>query len=296
MTKIITHSGIAHLDDFLSSCLILYKDTDVDEILRCDKIVEEDLINSSVWKVDISEIHDTSIKAFDHHQEGMNDSAFSLVLKYWEIWEKAIEVYSWVPFLVEIDTHGLDHFLENNRISYDIFFKFDSFVERTFIELFQRVKVVSKEKNKLLFLIMKKIGQQFFNGIESYKKLKDDFKSKVNITAISKSGVEEDITKGVPVFIYKTKKPIYSYNLFHILRNYKREILPDHRGSWVAVFSYDRPINSIYIKRYGNPSRIDFSRIKSLNKTYFAHNEGFMAIVENMYDEELSTYIQHALI
>lgn len=296
MTKIITHSGIAHLDDFLSCCLILFKDGSVDEVFRQDQISEDDFNNTNIWKIDISETHDPSIKTFDHHQEGMNDCAFSLLLKYWEIWEKAIEVYSWIPSLVEIDTHGLGRFLANNRISYDIFFKFDSFTERAFIELFQRVKVVSKEKNKLLFFIMKQIGQQFFSGIESYKKLKSDFESQVNITPISRSGVEEDITKGIPVLIYITKKPIYSSNLFNILRNYKREILPDHRGSWVAAFSYDRPENSIYIKRYGNPSRIDFSRIKSLKKTYFAHDEGFMAIVENMYEEELSTYIQHALL
>lgn len=34
MTKIITHSGIAYLDDFLSVCLILHNDTDANEILR----------------------------------------------------------------------------------------------------------------------------------------------------------------------------------------------------------------------------------------------------------------------
>lgn len=296
MTKIITHSGIAHLDDFLSTCLILYKDGSVDEIVRQDVISEEDLNNTSIWKVDISEIHDSSIKAFDHHQEGMNDCAFSLLLKYWEVWEKAIEIYSWIPSVVEIDTLGLSYFLANNRISYETFFQFNSFVERTFIELFQRVRVVNKEKNKLLFLIMKQIGKQFFTGIDSYQKLQDNFKSQVNIIPISRSGVEKELTKGIPVLMYLTKKPEYTSHLFTIFRNYKSKILPEHRGSWVAVFSYDRPENSIYLKRYGNPSHIDFSRIKSLKKTYFAHEKGFVAIVENMYEEELFTYIQHALL
>lgn len=296
MTKIITHSGIAHLDDFLSACLILYKDESIDEIIRQDVISEEDLNNSSIWKIDISEIHDSSIKAFDHHQEGMNDCAFSLLLKYWDVWENAIEVYSWVPSVVEIDSRGLGYFLANNKISHEIFFKFNSFVERSFIELFQRVRVVSKKKNQLLFLIMKQIGKQFFRGIDSYQKLKDNFESQVSIIPLSKSGVEENLTKGIPVLIYLTKKPEYSSHLFNFFRNYIRKILPEYRGSWVAAFSYDRPENSIYLKRYGNPSHIDFSRIKSLKKTYFAHEKGFVAIVENMYEEELSTYIQHALL
>jgi len=296
MTKIITHSGIAHLDDFLSTCLILYKDDSVDEIVRQDVVSEEDLYNKSIWKVDISERYDSSIKTFDHHQEGMNDCAFFLLLKYWEVWEKVIEVYSWVPSVVEIDTLGLGYFLANNRISYKIFFQLDSFVERTFIELFQRVRVINKEKNQLLLLIMRQIGKQFFKGIDSYQKLQNNFESQVNIISISRSGMEEDLTKGIPVLMYLTKKPEYSSHLFTFFRNYKSKILPGHRGSWIAAFSYDRPENSIYLKRYGNPSHIDFSRIRSLKKTNFAHEKGFVAIVENMYEEKLYTYIQHSLI
>lgn len=296
MAKIITHSGNAHLDDFLSVCLILYKDKSVDEIVRQDEISEEELNDTSIWKVDISENHDSSIKAFDHHQEEMDDCSFSLLLKYWKVWEKAIEVYSWVPSVVEIDIFGLGYFLANNRISFETFFQFSSFVERTFIELFQRLKVVSKEKNKLLFLIMKQIGKQFFTGIKTYQKLLDNFESQLNVISISRSGVEEDLTKGIPVLLYLTKKPEYSSHLITIFRKYRSKYFPKHNGSWVAAFSYDRPENSIYLKRYGTPTQIDFSRIKSLKKTYFAHEKGFVAVVENMHEEELFAYIQHALL
>ncbi len=68
MTKIITHSGVAHLDDFLSVCLILYKDNSVDTILREAEVSEEELKEKTTWKVDISESYDPDIKAFDHHQ------------------------------------------------------------------------------------------------------------------------------------------------------------------------------------------------------------------------------------
>jgi len=296
MAKIITHSGIAHFDDFFSTCLILYKDQSVDEVFRSYEISGGELNNPSVWKVDIGETHDPRIKAFDHHQVEMDDCAFSLLLKYWNILEKAVEVYSWIPSVSKIDVHGLDCFLESNRISYETFFQLDSFIERTFIELFQRVRVVSKEKNKFLFIIMKQIGKQFFKGIETYETLLQNFESQMNLITISKSRVEEDITKGIPVLLYLTNKPEYSSHLYTIFQNYKHKFFPEYKGSWVVGFTYDRPENSICLKRYGNGSQIDFSRIKSLKKTYFAHDEGFVATVEKMYEEELYTYIQHALL
>ena len=87
ITKIIKHSGFAHLDDFLSTCLILYKDKDVDLISRQEEISQEELFDNSIWKVDIGEKYDPNNKVFDHHQEEMNDCAFSLLLKHWDLWE-----------------------------------------------------------------------------------------------------------------------------------------------------------------------------------------------------------------
>jgi len=296
MTKIITHSGIAHLDDFLSTCLVLYKDQSVDEIIRKYKVSEKEINDSNIWKIDIGNQHDPQLKAFDHHQEKMDDCAFSLLLKNWNIWGKAVEVYPWINSLVKIDTRGLGYFLESNRISYDSFFQLDSFVQQTFLELFQRLQVISKKKNKLLFLIMKQIGKQFFKGLKTYEKLKNTFQAQVEPITISKLGVEEDLSKGIPVLLYLTEKPVYSSHLSTIFHHYKNKLFPEYKGSWVIGFSYNRPKNSICLKRYGSASQIDFSRIKSLEKTYFAHQDGFVAAVEDMVDDELYSYIQHAIL
>ena len=72
-------------------------------------------------------------------------------------------------------------------------------------------------------------------------------------------------------------------------------MFPNHRGAWISVFTYDRPEHSLYLKRNGSRSQIDFSKIKSMEKTIFAHDKGFVAIVENMPEEELYSYIQNAI-
>ena len=169
MTKIITHSGVAHLDDFFSVCLILYKDNSVDTILRQAEISEEELKDPTTWIVDISEIHDPDIKAFDHHQEGINDCSFSLLLKYWGMWERANKVYSWISTVVEIDTSGIGSFVKQKGISFDIYFQLDSFVKTAFLELFQKFKRIERnnKKHRLLFVVMKQFQYLLESSIHS---------------------------------------------------------------------------------------------------------------------------------
>ena len=298
MTKIITHSGVAHLDDFLSVCLILYKDTTVDIILRQAEVSEEELKEKTTWKVDISETLDPDIKAFDHHQEGITDCSFSLLLKYWGMWERANEVYSWIPTLVEIDTSGIGAFLKPKGISYDVYFQLDSFIKTAFLEIFQKYKKIERtnNKHKLLFLVMKQIGMEFFQGITTYENLINDFKVNLDIQFVSKQRIGEDPKKGILVLSYLTERPKYSVHLFKIFNKCKTKHFPDMRKGWISAFSYNRPQNTISLKRHGDGSYIDLYRISSLEKTYFAHKKGFVATVERMSTEELYTYIQHALI
>jgi uncharacterized UPF0160 family protein len=136
MVKIITHSGSAHLDDFLSVCMLLSKYDEINEVYRKALVSEEELSDKTLWKVDIGMLHDPLIKAFDHHQEGIEDCAFSLLLKYWDLWEQAKEVYSWIPAMVKIDTSGLDSVLNHHRISYDTYFRLNSFIEEAIMDWF----------------------------------------------------------------------------------------------------------------------------------------------------------------
>ncbi len=298
MTKIITHSGIAHLDDFLSVCLILQKDDTVDTILRRAEVSEEELKDTTTWKVDISETHDPDFKAFDHHQEGITDCSFSLLLKYWDIWERANKVYSWISTLVEIDTSGIGAFLKPKGISYEVYFQLDSFIKTAFLELFQKYKKIERNNNrsKLLFLLMKQIGRKFFQGISNYEDLVKDFEVNLESEFLAKQRIDEDPKKGILVLSYLTKHPKYSVNLFKLFNKYKTEHFPDIRKGWISAFTYDRPQNTINLKRHGDGTYIDLYRILSLKKTHYAHRKGFVATVERMSTEELYTYIQHALI
>jgi hypothetical protein len=242
-------------------------------------------------------VHEPAIKAFDHHQEGIEDCAFSLLLKYWGLWEKAREVYSWIPAMVKIDTSGLDTVLKHHRISYETYFSLmNSFVEESIKNWFEKCEQTSKKKNKILFFIMKGIGKQFFGGINTYYHLWEDFKTTLEVKLLSTHGIEEDITKGMPVFFYLTKTPKYNSMLEKIFHLYKNKYFPNYRKGWITAFTYDRPKGTICLRRHGNPSKIDLSRLESLEKTEFAHPKGYVAVVKRMNEIELSNYIQHSIL
>ena len=296
MVKIITHSGSAHLDDFLSVCVLLSKYDEINEVYRKSIVSDEELNDKTIWKVDIGMVHDPIIKAFDHHQEGIEDCAFSLLLKYWDIWEQAKEVYSWIPAMVKIDTSGLDSVLNHHRMSYDTYFRLNSFIEEAIMDWFQKCEIISKKKNKLLFYTMKAIGRQFFAGITNYHQILGDFKSKLEVKLVSNRGIEEDIQKGIPIFLYLTRKPNYTSILDKIFYLYKTKYFPNYHGTWITAFTYDRPKKTICLRRHGNPSKVNLAKLESLEKTEFAHPKGYVAVVKKMSEVELTNYIQHSIL
>jgi len=296
MVKILTHSGNAHLDDFLSACVLLWKDKQVDIIERKAEVSEEEAADNTIWKVDIGMEYDPAKKAFDHHQDGIDDCAFSLLLKYWDVWNRSKKVYSWIPAMVKIDTSGLGTVLSHHRVSYDTYFRLNSFVEEAMMQWFQKCRVISKKKNRLLFYTMKGIGKQFFQGIKMYYHLLKEIEEKLEVKIVGSEGEEEDLHNGIPILLFLTRKPKYNSHLLRIFNSYKEENFPNYHGSWITAFTYDRPKGTICLRRHGNPKKVDLARLKSLEKTQFAHPKGFVAVVDTMSDIELKNYIQHAIM
>ena len=96
MALIITHLGSAHLDDFLSCCLVVNKSGNIKKIKRKEPDKAE-IKDPAIWKLDVGEQHDPEIKCFDHHQDGMNEECtLSLLLKNWGLWSIANEVHNWL--------------------------------------------------------------------------------------------------------------------------------------------------------------------------------------------------------
>lgn len=280
MNIIITHPGTAHLDDFLSTCLVIYKMGDIEEVHRKEPTREE-INDSSIWKLDVGNKHDPDMKCFDHHQIVMDDCTLSLLLKNWELWEKAVKVYNWLKIAVAKDTKGPKEVIKLLNISYTALGSLDSFIERTILNLFQKREII--KKGSVIFSLMKVIGKQFFMLIDEYYK---------TIKAIERK-IEFKRIKGViVVFCYKNVK--HSNMLVRILNEKKKEMWQDERGG-IAVYPNNRPHGTIALRRYNDDKRVDFSKISKYEKVNYAHPQGFFVSLEPMSDYELEQYIEDAI-
>jgi len=279
MAKIITHPGSAHVDDLLSTSLVIYKAGDIEKVER-KKPTQVEINDPNIWKLDIGNGFNPELKLFDHHQEDMEDCSFSLLLKTWKEWDRAIEVHEWLETAIKMDVGGPKRVIEFLNTSRHAFNGLTSFVEIVILRLFQEKNIIKKEE--WLFKLLNEIGKEFFEEI-------DDYFNTLSIVEKEKKVYE---IKGIPVIecSYDIKP---TSNLLSVLYRVKSKIWGE---GGIAVYPNDRPIDTIAIKRFDDDKRIDFNQIADMGKVIFAHKNGFFAAVEKVSDSELKQYIEKAII
>ncbi len=281
MALIITHPGSAHLDDFLSCCLVVNKSGNIKKIKRKEPDKAE-IKDPAIWKLDVGERLDPEIKCFDHHQDGMNEECtLSLLLKNWGLWSIANEVHKWLNIVVVNDTKGPKEVTKQLKISFKAMGALDSFVERTILDLFKKQKEIKKES--LLFSLMEIIGQNFFALIDEYATVMEKVNEKLEYKTIN--GVQS-------IFCYEGLT--HSSTLLRIIRDKMIEKWPNLKGG-IAVYPNKRVKGTIALRRYDDDERVNFSRISNYDKVVYSHPAGFFISVEQMTKDQLEQYIKDAI-
>ena len=246
MTIIITHPGGAHLDDFLSCCLVMYKYKDIDEIRRKEPNKSE-INHPNIWVLDVGDKYDPDLKCYDHHQIQGEDCTLSLLLKDWGFWEKANKFYPWLEVSVLRDVKGPWELCKFLEIRSSTIAKLDSFIERTILQFFEDEEVISSRH--ILFSLMKEFGKYFFTAIREYHKVLEKVEKKIEFKEI----------KDVLITIcYKDMK--HSSHIAHILKEKRKESYPDERGG-IFVYPNKRVLGTIALERYKDDKRVDLQRL-----------------------------------
>jgi len=105
-TKIVTHPGGAHKDEFLACALLL---TQSPVLIERREPEEEDLADPAVAVVDIGQAHSPEQGNFDHHQfprDSVPTCALSLVLQKLGLYEDAREFCDWLEVTEWFDCRG----------------------------------------------------------------------------------------------------------------------------------------------------------------------------------------------
>ncbi len=210
----------------------------------------------------------------------MNECTFSLLLKDWGEWRKAIEVFEWVPFAVLMDTRGSRSLIEKLNISSKVLGAFNSFLECCVLNLFQQKKIIKNTDS--IFSLLRFIGKEFFHQINEYHKTLSQVEQNVQFMTIKEVPVIKCLTGVQP-----------TNTLNHVLKKKKKE-------KWgfggIVIYSNTRPLGSIAVKRYDNDERVDFMRIANRKGVIFTHPNGFFAVMENnISDNDLEQYIKDAI-
>ena len=281
MALIITHPGSAHLDDFLSCCLVVNKSGNIRKIKRKEPDKAE-IKDPAIWKLDVGESHDPDLKCFDHHQDGMNEECtLSLLLKNWGLWSIANEIHDWLKIVVIKDTLGPNEVTKQLEISFKAMGVLDSFVERTVLDFFNEQNEI--EKGSFLFSLMEIVGQNFFALIDEYTTIMGEVKEKLKYKIIN--GVQS-------IFFYEDLN--HSSTLIRIIKDKMKEKWPNLKGG-IGVYPNKRVKGTFAIKRFYDDKRVDFSRISHYEKVIYSHPKGFFISVKQMTEDELEQYIKGAI-
>ncbi len=159
---IITHAGLAHLDDFLSCCILLNKFSTINTIQRVNVVNEQDFTNSSNIIIDIGGKYD-SVRFFDHHQNA--DLYCSLILILKNLFNYNLEFLLSIPEIKYIDLQ--DRFgIKEAQKEFNINNPIINLIEYSLLRWFSKQKIITNPELDLL----KEIGKEFLNFLDDFKK------------------------------------------------------------------------------------------------------------------------------
>ena len=241
--RIITHSGQAHADDFISVAVLLFKfpHAEVHRVSKVQEVHNDDIV------VDIGERFDNE-QFFDHHQDPNLPSALILVLKRFfpEIDIENIEEVQWIS---DRDTLGIIKAQEKWGAK---LLPFGDPIAETVLKMFSERDII--KPGDFLHAFMIEFGKVFIKFLREYSE---------NIQKVRKA--EVFMIKGLKVV--KTDVQI----------RFVKKVHPDVA---VVVQPNVRIKGAMTLIRVDDHPRVDFRRTINKIPAHFVHNNGFLAVVD----------------
>ncbi|WPJ96173.1 MYG1 family protein [Coraliomargarita algicola] len=279
LSKIITHPGGAHKDDFLA-CAVLLTQAPV-TIERRDP-TEADLNDPSVAVLDIGHQNNSKLHNFDHHQfprDHVPTCALSLVLQHLGIYEDAREFCSWLEVAEWFDCRGPVDTAEWLGMDRDTLGKLNSPLDITILRRF-----ASKTEHKPgepIWEIMRMIGQDTVDYITNLR-------SRLDFVAEHAEIWEFDGYKALFMPRTDPMPDEASAGLgYHVEKlGLQEEVLaliyPDSRGTGYGM------------RRFNDDTRMEFTQLDTEDDVHFTHARGFIAKTSSAEIERLQHLVAKA--
>lgn len=270
MSLIVTHNGPAHRDEFLACCILLANgNTNIARNSAPDFIAAA-LTDPHTFVVDIGLKHEPALRNFDHHQlpaDAPATCALSLVLQHVTNldMETLRDLAPWLEFTEVLDSKGpraAAKLVGIEGTAFDKFFSTMSPIESIILNMFsQRSYVYSGDE---LGAIMFTIGKSLLDGIIETRNRLGSLPKMCDVYLVNNLTVA-DLRN-----THFGDRPLLGLELY-LKRNF-----PD---TAVTVSQHERNPGCLCVFRRNDHPSVDFTRIKNLPGTVFAHANGFMAVI-----------------
>lgn len=279
VTKIITHPGDAHRDDFYSIALALARFPNIEIIERRQPTIEE-LGNPGILVLDVGERYHPACWKFDHHQpefRGKAVSTFTLLLDALEL-SKIFSRLEWPGMLASIDNIGPMVTATALGCTAEVIAKLQFPLESFFFGHLREQPVITRTDG--LFVMMKDFGLHLVQSAS----LLDE-----RIKALKQGGAEIlEINKIKGVFITVADHPSLGVNI------YLKETYPDDTFAF-SIAQDDRGPGWV-LYRFNDDPRIHFDLLSNSASITFIHPNGFVAKTKAISKKAAIALVKQAIL
>ncbi len=285
-TKIVTHYGKAHRDEFLACCVIFFHEYRRGSVCYVERrvVTQTDLASSNVWVVDTGNTYEPEKLNFDHHHLSTEQCSLDMVLRHIlgeHVYASYRAVSPWLKNTALQDNNGAKYAAEKLGMELNTYMSTLSPVEKFVLDKFAETMVVNSET--YLASMMRDIGRMIVTAAEH---MNDDLPAMINNTP---SPVEH---RGVRLWDIRCLTSDDSTSLAVINQ------AAYARGVDLLISSTGRAGGGFGLYRQAwAKNKLDLSRIKDPEKIKFAHKNGYYAVtVADLSDDEIMQIIDQAIV
>ncbi len=283
ISKIVTHPGGAHKDDFLGVSLL---------VARFGVPVErriptaDELLDRSVAIVDVGGSHEPALMNFDHHhfpREHAPTCALSLVLDHFGLYKDARLFCDWLEPAEWFDSRGPKKTAEWLGVSRDAVARLNSPLDVTLLRRFAAKTELSA--GDPLYEVMRFVGADLFDFLKSVRGRIEFVASRVEHWDLESGG-----DRIQAVFLPRSDEGSDEPSAA-LARYVRAEGLEE---SVAALVYPDRRGSGYGIARFNDHPKLDFCRIGEEPDVHFAHVSGFMCKTSATAPERLKALLSNA--
>ncbi len=257
-SRIVTHSGGAHMDDLMSVCIVLAMNDDIKCVERRPAEPEE-IADPEVWVLDQGEVHDPENRNFDHHQfpADTRKCTLSLLADHFDL-RKDLDETVWFRVLVLDDTLGAIRTAGELNCSATLLKGLlNGPINDYVLTSFEQAKKF--ESDSELLKLLTAIGTHIVTNIRNMKERLQLIRQKAEVEKVN----------GLKVLFFMEDVPDPKLSIAEYIKE-------TGKNTGVVVVVNTRE-SGWSLSRVSDNPRVDFRRIKGAPDVLFVHVNGFVA-------------------